>query len=44
MQKLQPLGPYLIGAVLAVLVYYFPDARPIACGGAAVAPFVFGGN
>lgn len=34
-QALRTFGPYLVGAVVAVLVYFVPDARPIACGAAA---------
>ena len=39
MQKLQSLFPYVLGVAIAALVYIFPEAKPIACGTAAVLPF-----
>lgn len=39
MQKLQPLIPYGFGAVIALILYIFPEAKPIACGIGAVLPF-----
>ena len=39
MQKLQPFVPYLFGSAIAVVLFFFPEARPIACGAGAILPF-----
>lgn len=39
MQKLHSAMPYAVGVVIAVLVYFFPEAKPVACGVGAVLPF-----
>lgn len=30
--QLKPLVPYMMGAVVAGILFVFPEAKPIACG------------
>lgn len=43
MEKMKPAIPVLVGSLMAIVVYFFPEARPYACGitlatGAALVP------
>lgn len=33
-------SPYLTGTVIAVILTMYPEAKPIACGGGFVLPFL----
>lgn len=39
MQNLKPLVPYVLGGIIAAILYIFPEAKPVACGLGAVLPF-----
>ena len=45
MQKMQPVLPLIVGTIVAVILFFVPDAKPVACGGAAALPgFIWGGK
>ena len=45
MEKMKTVLPLIVGTIVAVILFFIPDAKPVACGGAAALPgFIWGGE
>lgn len=40
MNSLKGLAPYVAGAIIAAVLYVYPEAKPIACGAGFALPFM----
>jgi len=43
-ERLKQIGPVGVGLIVAVVLYFVPEAKPIACGGAIALPALIGGT
>lgn len=43
-ERLKQIGPVGVGLIVAVVLYFVPEAKPIACGGAIALPALIGGS